>query len=260
MARSGQVESISVVLARRAVEAADVAVVVIDATEGATEQDGAIAGAADKAGCGIIVAANKWDLVKGSAPDVAKTFDEALRRRLKFLDYAPVLHISAATGERTDVRPALTLTVLEMVILKAARVQDMEGEDFPQATDFRQDDDFFYLTGLETPNAWLVLVAHSNGADQVRVGDTYGDLSLRQCGQPDPNHPGYTPCNFVFDGDCTAQCAPNGDHYSSCVDAGGNTQTEVQFAPMPTNGPGESCSVCHGPHAFPSQVRITRSP
>lgn len=66
-----------------------------------------------------------------------------------------------------------------------------------------------------------------NGADQVRVGDTYGDLSLRQCGQPDPNHPGYTPCNFVFDGDCTAQCAPNGDHYSSCVDAGGNTQTEV---------------------------------
>lgn len=54
-----------------------------------------------------------------------------------------------------------------VIVLRAARVQDMEGEDFPQATDFRQDDDFFYLTGLETPNSWLVMVAHSNAPDQV---------------------------------------------------------------------------------------------
>jgi GTPase len=101
VARSGQVESISVIIARRSVENADVAVVVIDAHEGPTEQDGAIAGAADKAGCGIIVAVNKWDLVKANGPDFARTFDDGLRRRLKFLEFAPVLHISAATGERT---------------------------------------------------------------------------------------------------------------------------------------------------------------
>ena len=100
VARSGQVESISVVLARRAIEQADVAVLVIDSTEGATDQDGAIAGEADRTGCGIIIAANKWDLMKGRGADFSKTFDENLRRQLKFLDYAPILHISAATGER----------------------------------------------------------------------------------------------------------------------------------------------------------------
>ncbi len=101
VARSGQVESLSVIIARRAVEAADVAVVLIDATEGATEQDGAIAGEAEKAGCGVIVAVNKWDLMKSQGPDYAKVFDDQMQRRLKFLDFAPVLHISAATGERT---------------------------------------------------------------------------------------------------------------------------------------------------------------
>jgi GTP-binding protein len=100
VARSGQLEAVSVIVARRAIEQADVAVLVIDATEGATDQDAAIAGEADKAGCGILIAVNKWDLMKGRGPDFSKTFDEELRRQLKFLDYAPILHISAATGER----------------------------------------------------------------------------------------------------------------------------------------------------------------
>ena len=65
VARSGQVESLSVILARRAIEQADVAVLVVDAVEGATDQDATIAGEAEKAGCGIIIAANKWDLMKG---------------------------------------------------------------------------------------------------------------------------------------------------------------------------------------------------
>jgi len=101
VARSGQVEAVSVLVARRAIERADVAVLVVDAVEGATDQDGAIAGEAERTGCGVIVAANKWDLVRGKSPDFAKTFDEELRRQLKFLDYAPLLHISALTGERT---------------------------------------------------------------------------------------------------------------------------------------------------------------
>jgi len=101
VARGGQVEVVSVLVARRAIEQADVAVIVIDAIEGATDQDAAIAGEADRVGRGIIIAANKWDLVKGRGPDFSKQFDEEVRRKLKFLDYAPVLHISASTGERT---------------------------------------------------------------------------------------------------------------------------------------------------------------
>src|SRR5262249_47645736 len=101
VARGGQVESVSVLLSRRAIEGADIVVLVIDAIEGVTDQDAAIAGEADKAGRGLIIAANKWDLTRDKGPDFAKTFDEDLRRRLKFIDYATVLHISAATGERT---------------------------------------------------------------------------------------------------------------------------------------------------------------
>ena len=98
--RSGQVEAVSVVLAKRAIEKADVAVLVIDSTEGATDQDASIAGIADKSGCGIIIAANKWDLMKGRGTDFSKAFDDKLRQQVKFLDYAPILHISATTGER----------------------------------------------------------------------------------------------------------------------------------------------------------------
>ena len=100
VARSGQLEAVSVIVARRAIEKADVAVLVIDSTEGATDQDAAIAGEADKSGSGIVIVANKWDLMKGRGADFSKTFDEELRRQLKFLDYAPILHISASTGER----------------------------------------------------------------------------------------------------------------------------------------------------------------
>jgi GTP-binding protein len=101
VARGGQVESVSVLLAQRSIEAADIVVLVIDAVAGATDQDAAIAGAADRAGRGVIIAANKWDLLKDRGPEFVKTFDADLRQQLKFLDYAPVLHLSAKTGERT---------------------------------------------------------------------------------------------------------------------------------------------------------------
>jgi GTP-binding protein len=101
VSRSGALESLSVMVARRAIERADVVVLLVDATVGATDQDAAIAGEADKAGCGVIIAANKWDLMKDRGPDFSKGFDETVRRQLKFLDWAPVMHISAASGERT---------------------------------------------------------------------------------------------------------------------------------------------------------------
>ena len=73
VARSGQVESLSVLVARRAIEKADVVVLVVDATVGATDQDAAIAGEADKQGRGVIVVANKWDLVKEKGPDFSRS-------------------------------------------------------------------------------------------------------------------------------------------------------------------------------------------
>lgn len=123
VSKSGQVETLSVMLAKRAIERADVVVLVIDATVGPTDQDGAIAGAAKDAGRGVIVAANKWDLMKEQGPEAAKAFDENLRYQLKFLDFAPILHISAATGERTP-------KLLEMVdkVYAATRKRVPTGE------------------------------------------------------------------------------------------------------------------------------------
>jgi len=130
VARGGQVEAVSVVAARRAIEKADVAVLVVDSVEGATDQDAAIAGEADKAGCGVIIAVNKWDLQKGKGPDVAKAFDEDLRRKLKFLDYAQVLHISAATGERT---PKLLEAIDRVAECRRMRVPTAELNKFIEA-------------------------------------------------------------------------------------------------------------------------------
>jgi GTPase len=123
VASSGQVESVSVLLAQRSIESADIVVLVVDASAGATDQDATIAGAADKAGRGVIVAANKWDLMKDRGPEFVKEFDEQLRDQLKFLDYAPVLHISAATGERT---PKLLETIDRVAASRRKRVRTTE--------------------------------------------------------------------------------------------------------------------------------------
>jgi GTP-binding protein len=98
--RGGKVEVVSVALAKESIADADVVVLMIDAGEGAADQDAAIGGEADRAGRGIVIVANKWDLTKGRDPEFVKTFDEAVRRKMRFLDYAPILHISALTGER----------------------------------------------------------------------------------------------------------------------------------------------------------------
>ena len=97
----GLVELVSVAGAKNAIFEADVVALVIDAKEGATDQDAAIGGEADRAGRGVVIIANKWDLVKSTERNFSKTFDEQLRRKMRFLDYAPILHISALTGERT---------------------------------------------------------------------------------------------------------------------------------------------------------------
>jgi GTP-binding protein len=130
VARSGQVESLSVLVARRAIEKADIVVLVVDATQGAADQDAAIAGEAHKAGRGVIVVANKWDLMKDRGPDYSKQFDEELRRQLKFLDYAPLLHISAVTGERA---PKLLEAIDKVAEERRKRVSTGELNRFVQA-------------------------------------------------------------------------------------------------------------------------------
>jgi GTP-binding protein len=130
VARAGGVEAVSVVVARRAIERADVAVLVLDAAEGAADQDGAIAGEAENAGCGIIIAANKWDLVKDRGPDYVKEFDDKLRFQLKFLEYAPILHISARTGERAQ---RLLETIDQVAEARARRIPTGELNRFVAA-------------------------------------------------------------------------------------------------------------------------------
>jgi GTPase len=98
--RGGPVEMVSVLGAKRAIMDADVVALVVDASSGIVDQDAAIGGAADRAGRGIVVIANKWDLVKSRGEKFVETFDDEVKRRMKFLEYAPILHISALTGER----------------------------------------------------------------------------------------------------------------------------------------------------------------
>ncbi len=100
VAKAGQVEWVSVAGAKKSIADADIVVLVIDASTGAAEQDAAIGGEADRAGRGVVIVANKWDLVKERGPKYAQVFDQETRDRMRFLDYAPILHVSAATGER----------------------------------------------------------------------------------------------------------------------------------------------------------------
>jgi GTP-binding protein len=100
ISRGGKVEMVSVALAKEAIADADVVALVVDASTGAADQDAAIGGEADRAGRGLVIVANKWDLVKSQDHKFVEAFDDELRRGMRFLDYVPILHISALTGER----------------------------------------------------------------------------------------------------------------------------------------------------------------
>jgi GTPase len=112
-------EKLSVVMARKHLEGADIALLVIDATEGVSQLDAAIAGYAHESGRSMIIVVNKWDLVTGGAmkagrpskamrmreskrPGDRAAYEERLRYDLKFLNYAPIVFISANTGKGTE--------------------------------------------------------------------------------------------------------------------------------------------------------------
>ena len=93
------VEKYSVMRAMKSISRADIALVLIDASEGITEQDERIVGLAHEAGKGIIIGLNKWDLVP-DREQAFKRFMQDVQQRLKFADYASVLTISAVTRQR----------------------------------------------------------------------------------------------------------------------------------------------------------------
>lgn len=106
-----EIERFSIIRTVTAVERADVCVLVIDATEGVTEQDAKIAGIAHERGKGMIIAVNKWDAIEKDNKTIYK-FTEDIRRILSFLSYAEIIFISAKTGQRM---PKL-FDVIDMVV------------------------------------------------------------------------------------------------------------------------------------------------
>ena len=92
-------EKISVVMARKCLERADVALLLLDAEEGVTKLDAAIGGYAEEAGSSVIIVLNKWDKIAKTEHTIEEHTD-AIRRRMKYLAYAPVITVSALTGQR----------------------------------------------------------------------------------------------------------------------------------------------------------------
>ena len=96
-----RVEKFSVMRSQMAIERADVCLIMIDARDGVTEQDTKIAGLAHEAGKASIIVVNKWDLVDKETGTMEKMRKDIMRD-LSFMSYAPILFISAVTGQRTD--------------------------------------------------------------------------------------------------------------------------------------------------------------
>ncbi|HIS67623.1 MAG TPA: ribosome biogenesis GTPase Der [Candidatus Scatomorpha merdipullorum] len=96
-----RIEKFSVMRAKLAIDRADVCLIMIDAREGVTEQDTKIAGLAHEAGKASVIVVNKWDLVEKDGKTMDKLRKDVLRD-LSFMSYAPVLFISALTGQRTE--------------------------------------------------------------------------------------------------------------------------------------------------------------
>jgi GTP-binding protein len=92
-------EKISVVMARRHLEQADIAILLIDAVEGPTALDASIGGYAHEAGASLIIAVNKWDAIEKDT-HTTSAYERRIREMMKFADYAPVAFISAKTGQR----------------------------------------------------------------------------------------------------------------------------------------------------------------
>jgi GTPase len=133
-------EKLSVVMARKHLESADVALMVVDATEGVTASDANIAGYAHESGRSVIVVINKWDLVTtgrtdGKPPADRTIYEAQARRALKFLEYAPMLFISAQTGKSVD---KVFSTIERVAKERRKRVTTGEMNRFIKRVDFER--------------------------------------------------------------------------------------------------------------------------
>jgi len=148
-------EKLSVVMARKHLEAADIALLVLDAVEGVTALDANIGGYAHESGRSVIIVVNKWDLVgasreDGRPPADRNLYEQQVRRALKFLDYAPVIFVSAAEGKNLDkLSEALELVATE----RRKHVSTAQLNRFVETVDFeragvphRQKVKVFYIT------------------------------------------------------------------------------------------------------------------
>lgn len=97
----GRAEKVSVVMAQKSLAKADVALLLIDAEEGVTKLDAGIGGYASESGCSVIIVLNKWDLVEKDTHTIEE-FTDDVRQRMKYLAYAPILAVSARTGQRVS--------------------------------------------------------------------------------------------------------------------------------------------------------------
>jgi GTP-binding protein len=138
-------EKMSVVMARWHLEAADVALLVLDAVDGVTAADATIGGYAHESGRSVIIVVNKWDLVTtgrtdGKPPADREVFEEQLRKVLKYLNYAPVIFLSALEG--TGPEAPKMLRVLHEVVAVAAerrkRVSTGQMNRFLEKVDFQR--------------------------------------------------------------------------------------------------------------------------
>lgn len=120
------VETYSVLRAVRAIERADIAIVVLDAPTGISAQDTHVAGYVHEAAKGCVIAVNKWDLVEKS-PEAGATYTALVRRELAFLDYAPMVFISARTGLNIG---RLLDRVLEVAAERDRRVPTAQANEF----------------------------------------------------------------------------------------------------------------------------------
>jgi GTP-binding protein len=133
-------EKLSVVMARRHLEKADVALLVLDATEGVSASDATIGGYAHESGRSVVIVVNKWDLVTtgrtdGKPPADRAIFERQLRSVLKYLSYAPVLFISATEGR--NVARVLD-TVLRVAAERRKRVSTGQMNRFLERIDFQR--------------------------------------------------------------------------------------------------------------------------
>ena len=124
-------EKLSVIQARKHLEQADIALLVIDAEEGVTALDAHIGGYAHESGRSIVLVVNKWDAVKKNQT-LAEQYTQALRRRMKFLDYAPVVFVSALKGQRIE---SLWQTVVDVAAVRSRRISTSELNAFLKAVD-----------------------------------------------------------------------------------------------------------------------------